>query len=179
MDTGHYADVVVMPLHLLHEVNARIVDAAHQAIRAGHEVGLAWPLAKDKSLGDWTRVFGSEKAIDAVRARLQSMADGQLLRVYPTKPTPPTEQYMRYCRDRASEKYCTPAALARRNRERVKAGLSPRQSLRESKPLPTLNMQSASTGYRFTIFLRVEACAKSDAPLGSAQYGLGMPLPSF
>lgn len=180
MKASHHVDVVLMAANIVHELNARYVHAAHQSIKSGHPVALVWPYAKGKDLGVICRFFGEPADLTALLAIIAPLAKHELIRICEIREVPQTARYIRIWRDRSIEKRKTEAALARCNATRIGKGMPP-LNLKTKSPsdVAEINMLSASSGRKFTLFLRQEPCAVDAQPLGGSQYGFGFPVPFF
>lgn len=180
MTPSHHALIVLVPRQLVHALNARVVDATHQTIAAGFPVALQWPLIREDQLGDLVRAFGSPDALDALRERLQALMDADLVRMLPVTATPPQCTYVMHRRDRAVEKRATPAAVARRAREKGYDCPDPAAGVKApATRLPAINMVSNGSERRFTLWIRTESCAPDTPPAGGTHYGLGWAVPVF
>jgi len=160
----HYLDVHLLPdpefapHHLLTALYAKLHRALVQLQSQGLAVGFPGYSDRPLGLGQTLRVFGSPDALAQLMASpwLKGMADH--VTVDPVlAPVPVSAEHRRLSRVQAKS---NPERLRRRQMKRH--GLTPEQarervpdSAAEALHLPFLSVQSASTGQRFLMFLRL------------------------
>lgn len=180
MKTSHHVDVLLVAANISHDLNARLVQAAHQTIKSGHELALCWPYANRGELGLIARYFGDETALKALVDVVEPLSRHELIRLTEIREAPISKRFIMVKRDRSIEKRKTPAALERCNKSREAIGKAP-LGLKTKSPgsVSEINMISGTNGRNFTMFIRSEACEPDAQTTGGSQYGFGIPVPFF